>query len=305
MVYGRPLEPVKLIDGRDLGLGRKLGRVIVAEGDLLVLPQASPLDAAHGDTAHIVIIVDGGNQHLKRPLRIAGRRVNMGNDGFKQGSQVGSCLTGREAGRSFPGRTEHHRAVQLFVGGVQLQKKLQNFVHHVVRARIRAVYLVDDDDDLVVEFQCLLQDKPRLGHGPFKGVHQQQNAIDHFQGTLHLAAKIGMPGGIHNVDLNAIEFCRRILGQNGDAALPLDISGIHDPFVYNLVVPEDAALFEHLVYQRRLAMVNMGDNGDVAQIISNCFQTFSFFQIKTFVFSSARGGICPKTLIYSTPPNRD
>ena len=56
----------------------------------------------------------------------------------------------------------------------------------------------------------------------------------------------------------------RVLGQNRDAALALELVRVHDPLGHPLVRPEDAALVEQRVDQRRLAVVDVGDDGDVA-----------------------------------------
>ena len=43
-----------------------IGVMVVADGDLLVLLQGhTALDAADGDAAHKLVIVDGGHQHLE------------------------------------------------------------------------------------------------------------------------------------------------------------------------------------------------------------------------------------------------
>ena len=76
--------------------------------------------------------------------------------------------------------------------------------------------------------------------------------------------------------LDAVVMHGGIFGKNGDAALPLQVVGVHHPFGHRLILAEDAALFEHLVHQGGLAMVNVGDNGDVSQIFANDIQWRSF-----------------------------
>ena len=55
-----------------------------------------------------------------------------------------------------------------------------------------------------------------------------------------------------------------VLGENRDAALALELVRVHDPLGDPLVGAEDAALVEQGVDQRRLAMIDVGDDGDVA-----------------------------------------
>ena len=56
------------------------------------------------------------------------------------------------------------------------------------------------------------------------------------------------------------------LGENGDAALALEIVGIHRAFGHPLVIAERAGLLQQAVDQRGLAMVDMGDDGDIAKM---------------------------------------
>ncbi len=55
-----------------------------------------------------------------------------------------------------------------------------------------------------------------------------------------------------------------VLGQDGDAAFPLQVVGVHDPLGHLLVGAEDVGLPQQAVHQGRLAVVDVGDNGDVA-----------------------------------------
>ena len=54
----------------------------------------------------------------------------------------------RQRGKAFAGRGKDDRRVELFVGGVQIEQQLQNFVDDFAAPRIGAVNLVDDDDGL-------------------------------------------------------------------------------------------------------------------------------------------------------------
>ena len=65
---------------------------------------------------------------------------------------------------------------------------------------IGLVDLVHRHDHLVTQLQCLLQHEAGLGHGAFGGIHQQDDAVDHLQDTLYLAAEVSVAGGIHNID---------------------------------------------------------------------------------------------------------
>ena len=76
-----------------------------------------------------------------------------------------------------------------------------------------------------------------------------------------------MARGIHNVDLIILIVYGGVLGEDGDAPLPLQVSGVHDTLHGLLVFPVDTALLQHFVHQGGLAVVNMGDDGNVANVI--------------------------------------
>src|SRR3989449_2518344 len=58
----------------------------------------------------------------------------------------------------------------------------------------------------------------------------------------------------------------RVLREDRDAALPLERVRVEHPLVHLLVGTEHAGLAEHLIHQRRLTVVDVGDDGDVAEL---------------------------------------
>ena len=62
---------------------------------------------------------------------------------------------------------------------------------------------------------------------------------------------------------------RRLLGEDRDPLLALEIARIHDPVDDGLVRAEGAGLAQHRVDQRGLAVVHVGDDRDVAQVVAN------------------------------------
>ena len=59
---------------------------------------------------------------------------------------------------------------------------------------------------------------------------------------------------------------RGVLRENGDAALALELVAVHRALGHALVRAECAALVQHRVDERGLAMIDVGDDGDVAAI---------------------------------------
>ena len=56
------------------------------------------------------------------------------------------------------------------------------------------------------------------------------------------------------------------LGEDGDAALALLVVGIQRPFLDLLIVADRAGLLQEVVDERGLAMVDMGDNGNISYV---------------------------------------
>ena len=83
--------------------------------------------------------------------------------------------------------------------------------------------------------------------------------------TLDFAAEIGMARRIDDIDMHAFVIDRAVLCKNSDAALALDIVGVHHAFGDVLMRGERAGLMQQLIHQRRLAMIDVGDDRDIAQ----------------------------------------
>ena len=109
----------------------------------------------------------------------------------------------------------------------------------------------------------------RLRHGTVDRVDQQQHAIDHGEHALDFAAEIGVAGRVDDVDAVVAPGDRRVLGQNGDAALALQIIRVHDPLLQVLARVERAGLPQQLIDQCGLAVIDVRDDGDIAKFLSH------------------------------------
>lgn len=78
-----------------------------------------------------------------------------------------------------------------------------------------------------------------------------------------------MARSVDQVDLDVAELDRSILGEHGDTALTLQLIGIHDQGTGRRGVPKDHALLQQSVDEGRLAVVDVGDDGDVSQVMAN------------------------------------
>jgi hypothetical protein len=73
---------------------------------------------------------------------------------------------------------------------------------------------------------------------------------------------------VDDVELDVAVAHRRVLGEDRDALLALEVHRVHHALVDVLVGPERAGLPEHRVDERGLAMVDVGDDGDVADVLA-------------------------------------
>ena len=112
----------------------------------------------------------------------------------------------------------------------------------------------------------LLEDVARLRQRALGRVHEEQHRVDHQERALHLAAEVGVARRVHDVQAEAVVVHGRLLGEDRDALLALEVARVHDPVHDGLVGAERAGLAEHRVDQRGLAVVHVRDDGDVAQV---------------------------------------
>ena len=147
--------------------------------------------------------------------------------------------------------------------GVEVDEEVVDLVQDLLRARVGAVDLVDDDHGGELGFEGLGENVAGLRQRAFGGVDQQEDAVDHLEGALHLTAEVGVAGRVDDVDLVVVVVERGVLGEDGDAALALQVVGVHDALGDRFVGAEGAGLAEHGVDQGGLAVVDVGDDGDV------------------------------------------
>ena len=238
--------------------------MVVADVHLLVDPQGALLDAADRHAANIVVIIDRRDEHRGGQLGVALGGLDVVDDRIHERQQVGARHLGGDRGGAVAAGAEDHRAVELRVGRAEVHQQLEHLVDDLVDARVGSVDLVDDHDDREVEVECLAQHEAGLGHRALRRVDEQQHAVHHLEHPLHFAAEIGVSRGVHDVDLHALVFRGGVLRQDRDAALPLDVVRVHHAVLHRLVLPEGARLLEHPVDQRRLAVVDVRDNGNIA-----------------------------------------
>ena len=79
------------------------------------------------------------------------------------------------------------------------------------------------DDRLQADLEHLADDEFGLRHRPLGGIDEHDGAVHHRQDAFDLTAEIGMAGRIDDVDARILPDDRGRLGEDGDAALRLEI----------------------------------------------------------------------------------
>ena len=154
------------------------------------------------------------------------------------------------------------------VGRVEVDKQVVDLVEDLERPGVMTIDLVDTNYSGQSRFQSLLEHEASLRQGTFTGVDQQQNAVDHRERAFDLAAEVGMARSIDDINSDRAPGNRGIFGQNGDATLALQGKGIEHPLHHLFVSAEDSRLAEQGVHEGGLAVVNVGDNCQVSDIVA-------------------------------------
>src|SRR5262249_12474107 len=141
-----------------------------------------------------------------------------------------------------------------------------HFIDNLNRPRIGAIHFVDYHDGLEPHLERLRDHKLSLRQRTFGGVDQYQGAVHHIQDALDLAAEIGVAGSVDDIDGRVLPLHRSRLGKDGNTALAFEIVRIHGTLDHALVLAVSARLLQQPVYQGRLAVVDVRDDGDVAKI---------------------------------------
>ena len=137
-------------------------------------------------------------------------------------------------------------------------------------ARVGTVRLVDDQNHRKRGGERLAQHEAGLRQRALGGVDEQDDTVDHGQSALDLTAEVGVAGGIDHVDdgdgsVGVAFVDGRVLGQNRDAFFFFEVARVHDAVDRFGAFLERSGLPEHGVDQRGLAMVDVCNDGYVAE----------------------------------------
>ncbi len=241
--------------------------VAVGHDDRVADADAARQDAAVGDSPEVIAVVEVGNEHLEIARAATLGRGDLLDDRVEERLHVRAVLVDFLDGVTGLGAGVNHREIELLVAGVQFHEQLEHHVQHLVRTGVLAVDLVDDYNDLRALLHRLLEHELRLRLRAVVRIDHEQDAVDHAHDALDLAAEVGVAGGVHDVDVVAVVLERGVLGTDGDAFFALQVHGVHHALVRFLVGAEGAGLAQQAIDERGLAMIDVGDDGDVSDLI--------------------------------------
>jgi hypothetical protein len=267
LVGGDTLERLGDVELGELGLLD--AAVGAAPGDGLALAQRPVVDPADRQAPDVRRRVEVRHARLQRMAVLERRRGDRLHEQVEQRHEVAGEV-GRRLGRRATGLgvAVDDREVDLVLVGIEVEEQLLDLVDDLVDARVGAVDLVDDEHDREARLERLAQHEPRLRQRALGRVDEQQDAVDHRHPALDLAAEVGMARRVDDVDLRPRVPDRRVLGEDRDPALALEIHRVHDPVVDLGALAERPGLAQHRVDQRRLAVVDVGDDRDVAEVLA-------------------------------------
>jgi hypothetical protein len=259
---GDPLEGFGDEEFGDLGVLD--GAVDAAPRHALAALEVAVDHATEREATEVGRRVEVAHQGLEAvALFVLGRRHVVG-DRLKERGEVAEVSSGSSEAQPSGARVEDGEG-DLVLVGVEVEEEVLDFGHHFGDPRVGAVDLVDDEHDRQALLEGLAQDEPGLGQRALGGVDQQDDGVDHGQTALDLAAEVGVAGGVDDVDREVVPLHRGVLREDGDALFALQVARVHDPVGDLLVGREGAGLAEHLVDQRGLAVVDVGDDGDISK----------------------------------------
>ena len=190
------------------------------------------------------------HQHVEERLEVVGELVRI--ETGAAGARVGV----------------DDRELDLALVGVEIEEELVHLVHDLLDPRVRPVDLVDDEDHRQPRLERLAQHEPRLRQRPFARVDEQQHAVDHRQCALDLAAEVGVARRVDDVDLDPAAPDGRVLRQDRDPLLALEIHRVHHAVGDVLIRAKRTGLPQHRVDERRLAVIDVGDDRNVPDVLA-------------------------------------
>ena len=254
-------------EGEDFCHARVFDKVAVkVDGlDRRVFLDRTRQHAPRQKAAEVGVVLDKGDEHGEGLAFVHRGRRHVVDHEVEKGRKVLALVFQRQRGPALTARGPEDGEVELFVGRVQRGEKIEDLLVHHFGLRVGAVDLVDEDDGADAELERLAQHELGLRQRAFGGIAQHDGAVHHGKDAFHLGAEIGVAGGVDDVDAGVLPHDRGHLGKDGDAALALEVVGVHHAFGDLLVLAELAGLLQKGVDKGGFAVVDVRDNRDVSE----------------------------------------
>ena len=97
-----------------------------------------------------------------------------------------------------------------------------------------------------------------------------------------------MARGVYDIDFVAFVAHADVLGEDGDAAFALEVVVVEDEFAGLLVVAEELGLMKHTVDEGGLAMVDVGYNSNITNVLHKKMRLFRLAKIRKFPQTAAK-----------------
>ena len=127
----------------------------------------------------------------------------------------------------------------------------------------REVDLVEHGDDRQVVLEGEVAVGQRLRLDPLGGVDDEHDPLARRQRAAHLVAEVDVAGGVDEVEGVALPLDAHVLRLDRDAPLALELHRV-EVLLAHVASFDGSGEFEDAVRQRRLAVVDVGDDREVA-----------------------------------------
>ena len=154
---------------------------------------------------------------------IAGRSGNSRQNRVEQWTEIFGFVLKCGFGNSGTRIRVQDGKFELIFCRVEIDEKVVEFVYDLLNSRVGPVDFIDDSYGRQFRFEGFHENVAGLRQGAFTGIDEEQNAVDHRQGSFNFATKITVPRSIDDVDLHAVISNSGGLRKDGNSPLALEI----------------------------------------------------------------------------------
>jgi hypothetical protein len=146
-----------------------------------------------------------------------------------------------------------------------------DFLCTPVRLGARQVDLVEDGDDLETRIHREEQVRERLRLDALGRIHHEHSAFARRQGARDLVGEVHVAGRVDEVELVLLAIVRGVrhphrVQLDRDAALALEVEGV-EHLGLHFALLEHAGFLDQAVRERGLAVIDVGDDAEVAYMV--------------------------------------